>query len=70
MAGLWPCAPCHDLNTIFTLCTIKYQGVKTGVLQSPPPYNSIALSALQFLQKNATVEPPLVLYKIKQKRTC
>ena len=40
------------------------------MLHSPPPYNNTILSALQNLNKNATLAPPSVLCRIEQKWMC
>ena len=56
-------------HTIFTSYIFNANGVKTGVLHSPPPSTTLS-SVLYKIEQNATLAPPSVLCRIEQKWMC
>ena len=57
MVGPWPLAPHHDYLQYIHHVLLIQRGQNRGVT-FPSPFNSTVLSALQNLNKNATLVPP------------
>ena len=62
----WPWAPFHDSIQYLHNVQSKYQGVKTGVLQSGPPSTTLSL----VLEQKCCTGTTSVLRKIEQKWMC